>query len=436
MSTKRGKRRKQDKSTDGVQQQQQQQHTQQSATRSPSLTGDESSHQQQLQSEHHQHAITTVSRSPSHTETFTANAQTRTHDSSNAFEPLQDAIMSDAAESDLNKFFMFDYQGTDLDINSTLLENNVFAPTPSSSNNFLADATTLNDALHNDREDLLGLGSELPSPFSTSLDSFQPSCPLSPPMTSSSSRPQDWLDVTAPASETSEHSHGSISDSLSSAARQPLSSPLSVLVKIISDLETGVSNSEALRFDDRLTLNRTAMAELSAIIGKDSFKTCRSCIVLVASALDLILENYGYIVDSIISEDSQKEIAAASQWDPGHRSSTSEVTCGSSVSRTSQSSRHRYQDGDQSRSGCSHASASKLRMGCYELDQEDQTLLRNHVICKELRRCVEVAGICVGLSQSKDGRSMSNHTRVRATLKADTQASAYRLVSVLENRKQ
>lgn len=434
MSTKRGKRRKQDKSTDGIQQQQQQ-HTQQSVTRSPSLTGDDPSQHQQLQSEQQQRRVGTVPQSPPHSdETFTPNTQTRTHDSSNAFDPLQEVIMNDAAESDLNKFFMFDYQGTDFDINSTLLGNPMLAPTPSSSNNFQADATTSSDTFHNDGEDMLGLVSELPSPFSTSLDSFQPACPISPPMTSSSSIPHDRGDMTAPASETSEHSHGSRSNSLGSASRQSWPSPLSVLIKIIGDLEEGVSSSGSLRFDDRLTLNRKAMAELSAIIGKDSFKTCRSCIVLVASALDLILENYGYIVDSIISEGAQREVAAI-RWDHGRRASTFEVTCGSSTSRFTQDSRGNYQDADQSRSGCSHASASKLRMGCYELDQEDQTLLRNHVICKELRRCVEVAGICVGLSQSKDGRSMSNHTRVRATLKADTQASAYRLVSILENRK-
>lgn len=333
---------------------------------------------------------------------------------------LADNIMAAMDEDNFDEFLMFDRPRKDPTM-STTHENPSLAVRPTTTNHF-QDSMALGDDFSYEHDNMLHLTANLPNAFSTSpgllQQTFDPGLP-----TPTSSIARGYGNAGASI-------HNSAPSSLAPnennnvGVDQPPQTPLSSLMKIINDLETGIRSDGQVRIDNRLIMNRKAMAELRIVIRKDSFQTCGSCIVLVASALDLILENYGCIVDAIKSEDEpDADEAVAGEWD------FTGLTTPATAPYSDQNGQCRR---TTMPGACSYASTMQLRIGCYELNQEDQISLRNHVVCKELRRCIEIARICVNYSQAMGGRSFPNNNRVRASLQADTEASAYRLMAALE----
>jgi hypothetical protein len=414
MSNKRAKRGRQDSPTKIVQQQQQQhngyQQYSEQITTPLSTTNELSPQREESQSEHHRSQVGVVP---------------MTH---NAHDRLPGNIVFPMDERSFEEFLMFDHPGISPNMSTT--DENPSSAVQSTSTNIPEVSPTLDYSLAFDHESMLALGPSLPDAVPISSDQLQHTYGTGVRNRSSG----DQLDhrnagASINMSEHSSPGQGGYSDVVGG---QPPQTPLSFLTKILNDLETGIRSAGQVRIDTRLMMSRKAMADLRIVIRKESFKTCGSCIVLVASALDLILENYGYIVDALKSEDNTD----AGEGITGEGKLTSlatplPTTTTTPISYSNQSVQcpRAILSGD-----CPFASTMQLRIGCYELSQEDQISLRNHVIRKELHRCIEIARICASFSQSIGRSSFANHERVRASLQADTEACAYRLMASMDEQ--
>jgi hypothetical protein len=439
MSTKRGKRKRKDSAVKTTKQQQQQQqekqydylqhqqhrhYSEQASTRSSSTTNEPSPPRQQPQYEHQPSRIEVAPMaSRIHTprvsvEISDTNEPAMGHGNHSSQNLLADNIMAAINEDNFDEFLMFDHPGKD-PILSTAHENPLLDVQPATTHHPQGSMALGDDYLY-EHDNMLHLTANLPNAFSTSPGLLQQTFDSGlPTPTSSIARGYGNAGASicnSAPSNLAPDEHGNV------VVGQPPQTPLSSLMKIINDLETGIRSDSHVRIDNRLIMNREAMAELRIVIGKDSFQNCGSCIVLVASALDLVLENYGCIVDAIKSED-KPDVAVAGEWDFAGLNTPAAAPYSdpnSQCRRTTMSG------------ACSYASTMQLRIGCYELNQEDQRSLRNHVVRKELRRCIEIARICVNYSQGMGAKNFPNNSRVRASLQADTEASAYRLMAALE----
>jgi hypothetical protein len=415
MSNKRAKRRRQDSPLKIVQQQQQQQigyqHYNEQIPTPLSTTNEPSLQREQSQNEHHRSQIGVVP---------------ITH---NAHDRLPGNIVFAMDEGSFEEFVMFDHPG--ISPNMSTMHENRSSALQSITTNMPQVSLALDYGLAFDHESILTLGPTLPDAVSVSSDLLQHS--YGPGVRNRSSG--DQFDYKNPGASIniSDHSsagQGGYGDVV--AEDQPPQTPLSFLTKILNDLETGVRSPGQVRIDNRLMMSRNAMADLRIAIRKESFKTCGSCIVLVASALDLILENYGYIVDALKSEaspDPGEAITGEGELISLATPPPTTTTTPISYSNQSVQCPRAVLSGD-----CPFASTMQLRIGCYELSQEDQISLRNHVIRKELHRCIEIARICASFSQSIGRSSFANHERVRASLQADTEACAYRLMASMDEQ--
>ena len=440
MSTKRGKRKRKDSAVKTTKQQQQekqqekqydylqnQQHrhdSEQASTRSSSTTNEPSPPRQQPQYEHQPSQIEVAHMaSRIHSPRVSVEISDTTelamgHGNHSSQHLLADNIMAAFNEDNFDEFLMFDHPGKDPTM-STTHENPLLAVRPTTTNH-PQDSMALGDDYLYEHDNMLHLTANLSNAFATSPGLLQ--------QTFESGLPTPTSNIARGYGNAGTSIHDSapinLAPNVSSnvGVDQPPQTPLSSLMKIINDLETGIRSDSQVRIDNRLIMNREAMAELRIVMGKESFQTCGSCIVLVASALDLILENYGCIVDAIKSED-EPDAAVAGEWD------FAGLTTPVADPYPDQNSQCRR---TTMPGACSYASTMQLRIGCYELNQEDQISLRNHVVRKELRRCIEIARICVNYSQGMGAKSFPNNSRVRASLQADTEASAYRLMAALE----
>jgi hypothetical protein len=420
-SNKRAKRRRQD-SPPKIVQQHQQQHNgyQQYSEKMPtplSTTNEPSPQREQSQSEHHRSQFGAVS---------------MTH---NAHDRLPGNIVFPMEERSFEEFHMFDQPGISPNMSTTHGNTSSAvqsAPTnmPPVSLELPSVSLELDYSLAFNHESMLAIGSSLPDAVSISSDLLQHA--YGPGVRSLSSGDQPDHRNAGASIKISEHSslgQGGYSDVVGDQSPQTL---LSFLTKILNDLETGVRSAGQVRMDARLMMSRKAMADLRIVIRKESFKTCGSCIVLVASTLDLILENYGYIVDALKSEDNTdagEDITGEGELTSLATPPPTTTTTPISYSNQSVQCPRAVLSGD-----CPFASTMQLRIGCYELSQEDQISLRNHVIRKELHRCIEIARICASFSQSIGRNSFANHERVRASLQADTEACAYRLMASMDEQ--
>ena len=438
MSTKRGKRKRKDsavKTTKGQQQQQQQEekqndylqnqqqrcYSEQASTRSSSTTNEPSPPRQQPQYEHQAPRIEVAPMaSQIHSprvsvEISDINEPAMGHGNHSSQNLLADNIMAAINEDNFDEFLMFDHPGKDPTMRAKH-ENPMLAGRPTTTNHPEDSMALINDYLY-EHDNMLHPTANPPNAFSTPpgllLQAFDSGLPTPTPSIARGYDAGASIRNSAPGNL-------ALNESSDIGIDQPPQTPLSSLMKIINDLETGIRSDSQIRIDNRLIMNREAMAELRNVIGKDSFQTCGSCIVFVASALDLILENYGCIVDAIKSED-EPDAAVAEEWDYAGLSTPAAAPYSDQNSQCRRAS-----------AACSYASTMQLRIGCYELNQEDQRSLRNHVVRKELRRCIEIARICVNYSQGMGAKNLPNNSRVRASLQADTEASAYRLMAALE----
>jgi hypothetical protein len=346
----------------------------------------------------------------------------------NAHDRLPGNIVFPMDEGSFEEFLMLNHSGISPNISTT--HENPSSAVQSTTSNIPEVSLALDYSLTFDDESMLALGPSLPDAVSISSDRLQHA--YGPEVRNRSSGNQldhGNAEASIKISEYSNPGQGGYSDVVGG---QSLQTPLSFLTKILNDLETGVRSAGQVRIDTRLMVSRKAMTNLRIVIRKESFKTCGSCVVLVASALDLILENYGYIVDALKSEDNtdageditgEGEIPSLATPPP-----TTTTTPISYFNQSVQCPRA-VLSGD-----CPFASTMQLRIGCYELSQEDQISLRNHVIRKELHRCIEIARICASFSQSIGRSSFANHERVRASLQADTEACAYRLMASMDKQ--
>lgn len=182
-----------------------------------------------------------------------------------------------------------------------------------------------------------------------------------------------------------EHTHTGVSDSNSS--RPPKVTELlenfdqpglrdnfpqiSNLCKIIGLLEELIQKKETT-IDEVLRANKFCMNLISSVMKSDFFKKCKSCRMLILTAMDLVITLY----ETGVSEDMK--------W-------------------SSQSSRS--QSADQT-----FGQKASLQFGVFEFEPEDHVMIRNQIVRNELQRCIQtIQGQSSELRNSSSDGSTPSH---------------------------
>jgi hypothetical protein len=118
------------------------------------------------------------------------------------------------------------------------------------------------------------------------------------------------------------------------------------LCEMVRLLETQ-THAQPTAVDEVMRLNQACIRDVSRISSKSEYMRCRSCPALISTIMELIVTRY---------EDVTR--------DQGH--------------------------GRTSVIASSRPCAPSLQFGVFELDPDEQTLIRNRIICKEAQRCVKI----------------------------------------------
>ena len=119
------------------------------------------------------------------------------------------------------------------------------------------------------------------------------------------------------------------------------------LGKIIGLLE-GHIQDKATAVDEVMRVNKACMTEIAEIMNTQFFQRCRSCRMLVLTAMDLVITLY----ELGVSED---------------------------IKSTSHSS-----------SQCANAQKASLQFGVFQFEPEDHAMFRNQIVRNELERCIQM----------------------------------------------
>ena len=158
---------------------------------------------------------------------------------------------------------------------------------------------------------------------------------------------------------------------------------ISALGKIIGVLEEHIQNKQ-VSIDEIMRINKVCMTKITEIANLEAFKHCKSCTMLVFTAMDLILTLY----DTAISE---------------HARSGSDPAPGQPI-------------------GSTRGKEVSLQFGVFQFDPEDLVMFRNQIVRHELERCVKVI-------QGQSTELRNSNDRSTPNIKVHQQ-----LFSVIENR--
>ena len=159
---------------------------------------------------------------------------------------------------------------------------------------------------------------------------------------------------------------------------------ISALGTIIGLLEGHLQN-KATAIDEVMRVNKECMTKIVVIMNSEVFKRCKSCRMLILTALDLVITLY----EKGVSED---------------------------VRSAPQSSRPQLID---------HTGAEKatLQFGVFQFDPEDLAMFRNQIVRNELERCIQmIQGQCTEFGSRLSVASTPSHKVYQ------------QWVSVIENR--
>ncbi|CAD6565533.1 MAG: hypothetical protein ASARMPRED_007313 [Alectoria sarmentosa] len=146
---------------------------------------------------------------------------------------------------------------------------------------------------------------------------------------------------------------------------------ISALGKIIGHLEGHIQN-KAIGVDEVMRINKTCMTGITEIMNSEVFKSCKSCRMLILTAMDLVITLY----EIGVSEDSRSTLQSSQPQSIDR-------------SRTKQAS---------------------LLFGVFQLEPDDHVMLRNQIVCIELERCIQVIQIqSTELRDSSSDKSMPSH---------------------------
>lgn len=167
------------------------------------------------------------------------------------------------------------------------------------------------------------------------------------------------------------------------------------LTKIIVLLEAHIQSSTTA-IDELMHVNKACMADLTRIMELKEFTLCKSCSILVSTAMELVITLYetamsGHKAMSTVPDQQQRQL-----------SSSSLPSCALSRGET----------------------IPNLQFGVFRLDHEDQMAIRNHIISKQLNRSVEII-------RSLDSGG-SNGGKVHKQWYVEMELRAKKLVSSME----
>jgi hypothetical protein len=196
-----------------------------------------------------------------------------------------------------------------------------------------------------------------------------------------------------PSSLTSSKSNGSQDSGFSEQEDSKEDSPyLSALLRVIKFLEAHLANKE-IAIDEVMRTNQACIAEITRIMGLEKYKLCKSCPMLVSTAMELILTLY----ENGISPEAQN---------------IQSTTC------ASLSPQRRY------------SGLPNLQFGVFQLDPEERIVFGNRIICKELQRCTQVIRTLSAERQSQ-GDDGSSFGRVHMRWMVELENRVERFITTL-----
>lgn len=142
------------------------------------------------------------------------------------------------------------------------------------------------------------------------------------------------------------------------------------LGKIIGLLE-GKIQDKATAVDEVMRVNKACMTEIAEIMSTQLFQRCRSCRMLVLTAMDLVITLY--------------ELGVSEDVIPTSRSSSQ---CSSQA----------------------QAQKASLQFGVFQFEPEDHAMFRNQIVRNELERCIQmIQGQSSELRTCSSDRSSPSH---------------------------
>ncbi|VUC31142.1 unnamed protein product [Clonostachys rosea] len=165
------------------------------------------------------------------------------------------------------------------------------------------------------------------------------------------------------------------------------------LMGIIDSLESCIQR-ETAPMVQVLSLNRTALVRLPAIMVMEGFKACNSCPILAITALDLVVGMFNGVLSSmqVASQqggmsvmgdaDCAAELAVESSLLPMRSTNPPSLAdAGNKITPTSEAA--------SAVRSVSDATQCTFTFGCLELEQEEQVILRNVLLKRDLLKCVK-----------------------------------------------
>ena len=125
---------------------------------------------------------------------------------------------------------------------------------------------------------------------------------------------------------------------------------VSTLARIIEHLETHVQLRKST-IDVIMGINKTSMGDIGDIMKLEAYQRCKSCAILVATAMELIVTLYETAVADECTKPKTGTVPAPAP---------------------------------------SQMTLPNIQFGAFHLDPEDQLSLRNQIICRELQRVIRI----------------------------------------------
>lgn len=122
------------------------------------------------------------------------------------------------------------------------------------------------------------------------------------------------------------------------------------LTKIIELLEAHIQ-LQATPIDELMRVNKASMIDITRIMEMKEYAVCKSCGILVSTAMELVVTLY--------------EMGVSSENNPSQKQQSQQsALCGNEL--------------------------PNLQFGVFEVDPEEQIACRNRIICKELQRSIDI----------------------------------------------
>lgn len=167
------------------------------------------------------------------------------------------------------------------------------------------------------------------------------------------------------------------------------------LVAIVGTLESYVQQN-MITIDQIVLLNRRAMTQLPYIMDMAEFKTCQSCPALVATVLDLVVCLYDIAINPTQLLVDQEDHHMQNK----HTDFASANVQAVSPQESIQSGSVPQDDLSVSERRIAR-NKPNFSFGCLELEPEEQDMLRNQILKRDLRKCITTIQSCHQDSQRR-----------------------------------